>query len=92
LIAPFEGKVMRTITADAALIAVLRQATGLTELRDAEGNVVGFFAPVSVDRAPLYAQAAADISPADVKRRKEEGGKTHTTPEVLRRLDALETS
>ena len=71
---------MTTIIADGALLAVLRQASGLTEIRDAHGNVVGFFAPVSVERTHLYAQAGASISPAKVKRRKEEKGKTHTQP------------
>jgi hypothetical protein len=83
---------MTTITADGALLVALRQANGLTEIRDADGTVVGFFAPVSVERAHLYAQAAAQISPADVKRRKEEGGKTHTTQAVVQNLDSLETS
>jgi hypothetical protein len=87
-----EENEMLTITADAAMLAKLRAADGLAEIRDGEGKVVGFYAPVSVDRAPLYAQAAADISPAEVKRRKEEGGKTHTTQEVLQHLDSLENS
>jgi len=83
---------MTTIIADGALLAAFRQASGLTEIRDAYGNVVGFFAPVSVERAHLYAQAAASISPVEVNQRKEEKGETHTTQEVLQNLDSLEHS
>ena len=82
---------MLTITADAAALAAFRQAKVLAEVRDPDGNILGFFAPVSLDQAHLYAQAAASISPSEVKQRKEENGKTHTTQEVLQRLDSLET-
>jgi hypothetical protein len=77
---------MFTLTADEGTLALLRQAQGLTEIRDATGAVVGFFAPVSVERAHLYAQAAAQADPAEIKRRKEAGGKTHTTQEVMEHL------
>jgi len=83
---------MFTLTADDNMLAVLRQAQGLAEIRDASGTVVGFFAPVSVERAHLYAQAAAQIDPTEVKRRKEAGGETHTTQQVLEHLRSLETS
>ena len=83
---------MTTIIAAGVLLAALRQASGLTEIRDAHGNVVGFFAPVSVKRTHLYAQAGASISPAEVKQHKEEKGKTHTTQEVLQNLGSLERS
>jgi hypothetical protein len=82
---------MNTLIADDAVLAVLRQAKGLSEIRDASGTVVGFFAPVSLERAHLYAQAAAQIDPTEIKRRKEAGGKTHTTAEVLEHLKSLET-
>jgi hypothetical protein len=82
---------MITLIADDAMLATLRQATGLAEVRDASGTIIGFFAPVSLERAHLYAQAAAQTDPAEVKRRKESGGKTHTTQEVLDRLRSLET-
>jgi hypothetical protein len=81
---------MITLTADEKMLAILREAKGLAEIRDSSGEIIGFFAPVSVERAHLYAQAATQISPAEVKRRKEEGGPTHTTQEVLRHLDSLE--
>jgi hypothetical protein len=82
---------MITLIADDAMLATLRQANGLAEVRDASGTIIGFFAPVSLDRAHLYAQAAAQTDPTEVKRRKESGGKTHTTQEVLDHLKSLET-
>ena len=42
---------MLTITADGALLAMLRQANGLAEIRDAEGNVLGYFTPASAESA-----------------------------------------
>jgi hypothetical protein len=83
---------MNTLTADEAMLAILQQAKGLAEIRDVNGTIVGFFAPVSVERAHLYVQAAAQIDPQEIKRRKEAGGKTHTTQEVLDHLRSLETS
>jgi hypothetical protein len=78
--------------ADDATLAVLRRASGLAEIRDAAGAVVGFFAPVSMDRAHLYAQAAAQIDPQEMRRRKEAGGKTHTTQEIVDHLQSPESS
>jgi hypothetical protein len=82
---------MITLTADDTLLAVLKQTKGLAEIRDSAGTIVGFFAPVEMDRAHLYAQAAAQTDPQEIKRRKEAGGKTHTTQEVLDHLKSLET-
>jgi hypothetical protein len=36
---------MSTITADAALLSMLRQLKEVTEIRDASGNLVGIFSP-----------------------------------------------
>ena len=82
---------MLTLTAPEPVRTFLQQAKSLTEIRDAAGNVIGFFAPVSVERAHLYAQAASQIDPQEMHKRKEAGGKTHTTQEVLDHLKALET-
>jgi hypothetical protein len=79
-----------TLTADDATLARLRLATDLAEVRDSSGRVVGFFAPVTMDRARLFALAAAQTDPAEVRRRKEAGGKTHTTQEVVDHLHSLE--
>lgn len=55
---------MTTLTADDATLATLKQATDLVEVRDANDTVVGCFAPVSAERAYLYAQQSApDTTP-----------------------------
>lgn len=64
---------MITITADAALLAALRQADGPAEVRDADGNVVGISAPV----APEHAEAAARMDWEELERRARSTGGTH---------------
>lgn len=78
------------LTADEAMVTVLRQANELAEIRDASGTVIGFFAPVAMERARLYAQAAAAVDPTEIQRRRQASYKTHTTQEVLAHLDSLE--
>jgi len=36
---------MSTITVDSSWLVILRQAKGVTELRDADGNLIGTFTP-----------------------------------------------
>ena len=65
---------MISLTANEAMLAILGQAKELAEIRDATGKVIGFFAPVALDRAQCYANAAAHIDLARVQRAKEEKG------------------
>ena len=44
---------MVTLTADAALLAILRQANGPAEIRDADGNFVGLFTPAGGENADV---------------------------------------
>ncbi len=75
---------MITITADAALLAALRQADGPAEVRDADGNVVGIFAPV----APEHAKAAARTDWEELERRaRSTGGRT--LKQIFQRLQTL---
>jgi len=80
---------MLTVHADAAMKAALQKATGLAQVCDADGTVIGFFAPVSLERAHLYAEAAASIDPT-AHRRQPQNGPTKTTAEVLEHLKTLE--
>jgi hypothetical protein len=80
---------MITVTADVALAEKLRQANGPAEIRDPEGKVVGFFAPVSVNHALQYAQVAARIDRAELARRKASEKTGRTTREVFERLKTL---
>ena len=45
---------MITLTAKDAVLAALKQATDVVEIRDAQGTIIGYFAPVSAERAHLY--------------------------------------
>src|SRR5262245_54710355 len=82
---------MTHLIVDGAMLTILSQVKGLVEIQDPNGRVIGFFAPTSMQKARLYAQAAARIDPAEIERRK------RTPPEdcipneeVLASLKALE--
>jgi hypothetical protein len=75
---------MTSLTVDAATLALLSQATDLAEIRDAGGNVVGYFTPA--------AQAAEPIAPfdtAEVERRKRSSERPVTTIELFEHLLSL---
>jgi hypothetical protein len=62
---------------------------GLTEIRDTEGKVLGFFSPIDRERAAAYAEAASHFDPEEMKRRKLSNEKDYTTAEVLQHLQSL---
>jgi hypothetical protein len=80
---------MQSIVADDAMKAKLAQANTLVEVRDAKGTVIGFFAPVSLEHAARYAQAAASTQPLSHNRGSKDGS-SRTTGEVLDHLKTLE--
>src|SRR5262249_29770750 len=80
---------MTSVTADDRMLALLSQVRELAEVRDASGKVIGFFAPIAIDQAQHYANAAAHISPAEIQRRKAERGRGRTTREVFEMLKDL---
>ncbi len=61
----------------------------LVEVRDSEGGLVGHFTPVNTERAPLLAQTAARVDPAEIARRKAAHKTGRTTCEVFERLKSL---
>jgi hypothetical protein len=81
---------MVSLTANEAMLAILSGTKELAEIRDGNGTVIGFFAPIALPKAQMYAEAAAHIDPAEIQRRKEDKQKGRTTEEVLERLKALE--
>jgi len=80
---------MQSLTVDDALAPAMRQVKELAEVRDGQGNLIGFFAPVSLEHAARYAQAAAAADPLAAKQPKN-NGPAATTAEVLERLRSLE--
>jgi hypothetical protein len=81
---------MHTLTADKFLQQSLSSLSGLTEVRDAQGIVLGYFSPASQKSPEAYAQAAAHFDPEEMKRRMLSQEKGRTTNEVLSRIAALE--
>ncbi len=82
---------MITLTADDGMLAILSQANDLVEIRDANGKVIGFFAPIAFKDAQDYAKAAALFDRAEIERRKASKEKGHTTREVFEQLKSLTT-
>lgn len=79
---------MSHLIANDAMLAVLNQAKDVTEIRDASGKVVGFYAPASSAKSHLLIRAAMRIDPQETERRiAEQGG--YTTKEVFEYLKSI---
>jgi hypothetical protein len=81
---------MNTFTADPSLGQSLSSLPGLTEVRDSQGVVLGYFSPTPNKTPEAYAQAAAHFDPEEMKKRKSSNESGRTTSEVLTRIAALE--
>jgi hypothetical protein len=83
---------MSTITADPTVQLWLLQLKDVTEIRDAQGNLLGIFTPKEVgDEESLYEKAKSRFDPVEMERRlKEEGGKGSPLSEVWTRIKARE--
>ncbi len=78
---------MIQLTGDDVVVALLsRVQNDLAEIRDPSGKVIGYYAPVALDHARLYADIAAHIDREELNRRKNDGEKGHTTREVFEHL------
>jgi hypothetical protein len=77
---------MNTFTADSSLGQSLSSLSGLTEVRDAHGKVLGFFSPTCHPAPEAYARAAAHFDPQEMKRRKASNEAGRETGDVLNRL------
>lgn len=61
-----------------------------TEIRDANGRLLGYFAPATDEEMILYWQAMRHFDPQELHRRKASGERGATTQEVMDRLQSLE--
>ena len=77
---------MVTLTADAALLAILRIATGPAEIRDADGNIVGLFTPAADENALVRTQEEWE----ELRRRAQRTG-GRTLKEIFQRMQTLTT-
>jgi hypothetical protein len=78
---------MSTITADPTLLLVLGQMKDVTEIRDADGNVVGVYTPKTLTADDVRKMFDLDKARATYERDK---GKGRPFKEILRRLKAIE--
>ena len=68
------------------LAAIAVEPPGLTEVRDSQGTVLGYFSPAAHKSPEAYAQAAAHFDSEEMQRRKLSKEKGRTTREVLSRI------
>ncbi len=80
---------MTSVLADEAMRSALSQVKELTEIRDADGNTLGVFAPGTPEEVRLYLHAWLTLDPAQVQKQKQTPEKTYTTQEVLAHLQSL---
>jgi hypothetical protein len=81
---------MNTFTADTALQQSLSSLPELTEVRDSQGTVLGYFSPATHKTPQAHAQAAAHFDPEEMQRRKLSNETGRTTSDVLGRIASLE--
>ena len=77
---------MITLTADAALLAVLRKANGPAQIQDEDGNFVGFFTPAADEKT--IRRTPEEWAELD-RRARNKGG--HTLKEIFQRMQTLTT-
>jgi hypothetical protein len=84
-------KAMTVITTDAALQAVLAGLKDRAEIRDAAGNVLGYFTPRQVEEERLYRRAEELFKPGEVQRDLAEQRQGCSLDELMSRLRSQET-
>ncbi len=83
---------MTQFIASEAVVALLKEAKSLVEIRDGGGQVIGYYAPVSMPDARENADWAAQIDPVELARRKQPGRRTFTTRQVFEHLLTMATT
>ena len=84
---------MASITADITLKGYLEQATEITEIRDGDGQVLGYYAPASVaDQVPaVHALRITSLfDPEEIKHRKASKHPGYAFDQVMEHLRSLE--
>lgn len=81
---------MNTLQIDEKLLTTLNAVSDLTELRDTNGRVIGFFAPATAANASSCVQAAAHFDRDEIQRLRNSKEKGSPTANVLKRLQKLE--
>lgn len=81
---------MNAVTVDTPLAADLTRSGELVEIRDANGQTIGFFAPIGIAHSPQYAAAAAHFYPT--KDQPHHDGPWFTSEQVAEHLHSLENT
>jgi hypothetical protein len=81
---------MNTLNADPQMAEALRQAHGLTEIRDTAGRIIGYYAPLGHPGAPASVSVASHVDREELRRRHLSTARGAPTAEVLARLDQLD--
>ncbi len=81
---------MTILTANDVVQAFLTPIKEAAEIRDEEGNLLGYFTPAGRAEDMLYQQDIAQFDLEELKRRAASKERGHTTEEVLNYLRALE--
>jgi hypothetical protein len=83
---------MTTFVADEALKGYLKPITKPTEIRDADGKLLGVFTPSEEAVADRYAEISKLFDPEEIRRRKEREGHLpgYTIEQVMEHLRSLE--
>jgi hypothetical protein len=83
-------KAMTVITANQELQHALAGLREKTEVRDASGNLLGYFTPRQVEEELLYRYAEETFDPDEIRRRSAAKSKGFTIEEVMAHLKSLE--
>jgi hypothetical protein len=79
---------MVILTVGEAVQACLGGLTQPVELRGADGNVLGYFTPLTTSTARRYAAARAHFDPEVSRRRGADDAPRYTTAEVIKRMES----
>lgn len=81
---------MTNLTANEVVQAFLTPIKEATEIRDTDGNLLGYFTPAGQAETLLYQQDIAQFDFEELKRRAASTERGYTTEEVLHHLRSLE--
>ena len=81
---------MTAITVTTAMQGALGPLTMTTEIRDAEGKVLGYFTPVAQKERELYEWAMKNVDLAELERRERSNEPGYTFEQVMAHLKSLE--
>ena len=85
---------MLQVKANESMISVLSPIKEQVEVLDAQGNLMGYFTPISNADDELRKRIFADYASGEYQKRKARsaGGPKFTTEQVLERLRSVETA